>query len=163
MTVQEGMELVVDRRGDEVEEDDPTGQIRPRPRFGATKLVFMAAVSNYFAFEPTRKIEVSHEHIARIEVAIAWISVALQPPSIVVAIATVLVGLGASRVGAGTAAKLAGVVIPVARSNLGLPPVAIAVVVVGAAPASTMPVNGDAVVVTGAEVTRVKIQHAALH
>jgi hypothetical protein len=58
--------------------------------------------------------------------------------------------------------KLTSVVVAVARTDIGLPPVVISVVVVGGAPAAAATVEVEAVILAGVGVARVEIRHGRL-
>jgi hypothetical protein len=107
-------------------------------------------------------MEVAREHVTRVDVALARLTVTLRPPRIIMATAGVLVGMRAPRIVAWTTAKLARIVILIAMSDLRLSPVVIAIALVSTVAASTTVVGSIPLVLAGVIIARVEIKHAGL-
>jgi hypothetical protein len=145
---------------------------RQRPSLGPSKGVLaLPRVPHDLTVTSPREPEIPRENIPRVAIAIARAAVAPAPvrprtkarfrllvararttaelrPKIIIPIALVGVTVG---------------LLSATRSRLRLAPAVIAVVVVGAASVTAMPVGAEPLIVTRVRVTRVEIEHVALH
>ncbi|MGH9199687.1 MAG: hypothetical protein ACRD2A_00435, partial [Vicinamibacterales bacterium] len=93
--------------GDDPERTDR----RERARLGAAQHVHPIAVADNYPLPAAREIEIAHEHLTRVEVALASITVTLRRARVIMANAGVLISVGTARIIAWTSAKLARIVI----------------------------------------------------
>jgi hypothetical protein len=141
--------------------DDPKGPDgRERARLRAAECVLPVAIPNDLPLQSARQVDVTREHVTRVYVALACITVALRPPGVVVPIAGVLIGVRASGIASWTAADCPGIVDPVGRSDLRLASVVNALIVGGMA-ASRMLI-AEALVIARVMIARVEIEHRGL-
>ena len=108
---------------------------RQRARFRAAQGVLAVAVANDLPLQSARQVDVPRERVARLPIALTTVAVALRPACIITPIAAVLVR-GLPVVSWTAAERPRIVVIAVARSDVGLPPVVIAIAVVRGTTAS---------------------------
>jgi hypothetical protein len=120
------------------------------------------SVMNELAFWSARQVNMSGECIRDLAIALSIVAISVGPAGILIAIPSVPVRSLAVVSGASSDRPLVAI-IAVARSSVRLSPVVIAVVVAGAAPASTARCVGVPLLITGVIVARVEIKHRDLH
>jgi hypothetical protein len=135
---------------------------RERPGFGAAQGVFAIAIVNELALWSAGQVNMSAECIRDLAIAFSIVAISVRPAGIVIAVRHVAVAVRALPFAARTASKRQSVVIiAVARARLRLAPVVMAIVVAGAAAASTLRRVGLALVVACVVVARIEVHSRA--
>ena len=105
-----------------------------RSRFGPAERVLSIAFADDLSLQSARQVEGAREHAARIDLPLARIAIPLVPARVVSGIIPMFVVGRLPRIATRPSTQLASVVV-VARTDVGLPPVVISIVVMGGAAA----------------------------
>ena len=69
-----------------------------RQRAGFRTAQGVVAIAHDLALEPARQVDVAREHVARMDIAVAIVTLALRPPRVVIAIAPMILRMRIPRI-----------------------------------------------------------------